>query len=393
MTKLEKFLAVIVCLAVCVQRLSMAAGSILWGLSIAVFLYLLHKHYRQNNFKNLLENCSGYYKAFVIFAVCAIPAIFTSDYFGESMHKFLEMYVYRVMPFFIVTLFIKDMKWLKNIFLIFLFVTGIDSIVALAQVLLNMTSRGWGFGGHSLNLASLLCVVIPILLVVLLDDRFNKRTKLICKLAILFCIIGVFVGKSRGAWLTLAIVLPLVSYSYIIKSKKAIAGALIVCLMIGSVFAVSDTYRNRLVSTINITTDYSNIDRLLIWESTANMVKDYPFFGVGLDQFKKVYDAEYKNPKHKQNLPHTHNNMVQIAAESGLVGLFGFLYLACYIFFKNFNEWRKTKNPYSLMIWGAWLGFMTFGMFDLTIDHSAITKAMWFLFGCILVFKNRKFYI
>ena len=393
MTKLEKFLAVIVCLAVCVQRLSMAAGSILWGLSIAVFLYLLYKHYRQNDLNNLLENCSGYYKAFVIFAVCAIPAIFTSDYFGESMHKFLEMYVYRVMPFFIVTLFIKDMKWLKNIFLIFLFVTGIDSIVALAQVLLNMTSRGWGFGGHSLNLASLLCVVIPILLVVLLDDRFNKRTKLICKLAILFCIIGVFAGKSRGAWLTLAIVLPLVSYSYIIKSKKAIAGALIVCLMIGSVFAVSDTYRNRLVSTINITTDYSNIDRLLIWESTANMVKDYPFFGVGLDQFKKVYDAEYKNPKHKQNLPHTHNNMVQIAAESGLVGLFGFLYLACYIFFKNFNEWRKTKNPYSLMIWGAWLGFMTFGMFDLTIDHSAITKAMWFLFGCILVFKNRKFYI
>lgn len=393
MTKLEKFLAVIVCLAVCVQRLSMAVGSILWGLSIAVFLYLLYKHYRQNDLNNLLENCSGYYKAFVIFAVCAIPAIFTSDYFGESMHKFLEMYVYRVMPFFIVTLFIKDMKWLKNIFLIFLFVTGIDAIVALAQVLLNMASRGWGFGGHSLNLASLLCVVIPILLVVLLDDRFNKRTKLICKLAILFCIIGVFAGKSRGAWLTLAIVLPLVSYSYIIKSKKAIAGALIVCLMIGSVFAVSDTYRNRLVSTINITTDYSNIDRLLIWESTANMVKDYPFFGVGLDQFKKVYDAEYKNPKHKQNLPHTHNNMVQIAAESGLVGLFGFLYLACYIFFKNFNEWRKTKNPYSLMIWGAWLGFMTFGMFDLTIDHSAITKAMWFLFGCILVFKNRKFYI
>ena len=393
MNKTEKVLIVTVCLAVCVQRLSMAAGSILWGLSIAVFLYLLYKHYRQNDLNNLSENCNGYYKAFIIFAICGIPAIFSSEYFGESLHKFLEMYVYRMMPFFIITLFIKDMKWLKNIFLIFLFITGIDSIVALAQVLLNMTSRGWGFGGHTLNLASLLCVVIPILLVVLLDNRFSKKTKSICKIAILFCIIGVFAGKSRGAWLTLAIVLPLVSYSYIVKSKKAIAGALIVCLMVGSVFATSDVYRNRLVSTINITTDYSNIDRLLIWESTANMVKDYPFFGVGLDQFKKVYDAEYKNPKHKQNLPHTHNNMVQIAAESDLVGLFGFLYLACYIFFKNFNEWRKTKNPYSLMIWGAWLGFMTFGMFDLTIDHSAITKAMWFLFGCILVFKNKDYYI
>lgn len=393
MTKVEKFLAVIVCVAVCVQRLSMAAGSILWGISIALFLYFLYKHYKHNDLKCLTENCGGYYKAFAVFAICAVPAVFSSNCFDESLHKFLEMYIYRVMPFFIVTLFIKDMKWLKNIFLIFLFITGIDSIVALAQVLLNMTSRGWGFGGHSLNLASLLCVVIPIFLVALLDDRFSKRTKLICKLAILFCVIGIFAGKSRGAWLTLAIVLPLVSYSYVIKSKKAIAGTLIICLMIGSFFAISDTYRNRLTSTTNITTDWSNVDRLLIWRSTINMVEDYPFFGVGLDQFKKVYDAEYKNPKHKQNLPHTHNNIVQIAAESGLVGLFGFLYLACYIFFKNFNEWRKTKNPYSLMLWGAWLGFMIFGMFDLTIDHSAITKAMWFLFGCILVFKNKDYYI
>ena len=301
MTKVEKFLAVIVCVAVCVQRLSMAAGSILWGISIALFLYFLYKHYKHNDLKCLTENCGGYYKAFAVFAICAVPAVFSSNCFDESLHKFLEMYIYRVMPFFIVTLFIKDMKWLKNIFLIFLFITVIDSIVALAQVLLNMTSRGWGFGGHSLNLASLLCVVIPIFLVALLDDRFSKRTKLICKLAILFCVIGIFAGKSRGAWLTLAIVLPLVSYSYVIKSKKAIAGTLIICLMIGSFFAVSDTYRNRLISTANVTTDYSNVDRLLIWESTANMVKDYPFFGVGLDQFKKVYDAEYKNPKHKQN--------------------------------------------------------------------------------------------
>ena len=393
MYKIEKTLAVIICMAVCIQRLSMAAGSILWGLSIAFFLYLLLKEYKQHNLYCLSKNYRGYYKAFIIFAVCGIPAIFSSDYLGESLHKFLEMYVYRMMPFFIVTLFIKNIKWLKNIFLIFLFITGIDSIVALAQVLLNITSRGWGFGGHPLNLASLLCIIVPMILVILFDDRFSRKTKLICKLAILFCVIGVFAGKSRGAWLTLAIVLPLVSYSYVIKSKKAIFCALIVCLMIGSFFAISDTYRNRLTSTTNITTDWSNVDRLLIWRSTINMVEDYPFFGVGLDQFKKVYDAEYKNPKHKQNLPHTHNNIVQIAAESGLVGLFGFLYLACYIFFKNFNEWRKTKNPYSLMLWGAWLGFMIFGMFDLTIDHSAITKAMWFLFGCILVFKNKDYYI
>ena len=87
MTKLEKFLAVIVCLAVCVQRLSMAAGSILWGLSIAVFLYLLYKHYRQNDLNNLLENCSGYYKAFVIYYCFSQARFIKTNFFVKFTIK------------------------------------------------------------------------------------------------------------------------------------------------------------------------------------------------------------------------------------------------------------------------------------------------------------------
>lgn len=393
MIKAEKYLAVFICIAVCFQRLSMAAGSIFWGLSILTFLYLLYKNYKNKTLSNLKNNYVGYYKAFAIFALCALPAVFVSGDFEESLHKFLEMYLYRVVPFFMVTLFLKDKKWVRNIFLIFIAATSIDSLVAAGQLLLGYGDRGWGFGGHTLNLASLLCVLLPILLVVLLDDNFTHKTKNICKVAVLCCVVGVLAGKSRGAWLTLGIVLPLISYFYIKNSKKVMIYALIICSIIISFFVVSDTYRARIVSTVNVTTDYSNIDRLLIWESSIDMIKDYPFFGVGLDQFKDVYESGYRNPRHKQDLPHTHNNVIQITTESGFVGLFGFLYLACYIFFKNFNEWRKTKNPYSLMLWGAWLGFMSFGMFDVTIDHSAITKAMWFLFGCILVFKNKDYYI
>lgn len=40
------------------------------------------------------------------------------------------------------------------------------------------------------------------------------------------------------------------------------------------------------------------------------------------------------------------------------------------------------------MIWGLWLSCMIFGMFDLIIDHSAITKVWWFLLGMLLVLEN-----
>ena len=297
------------------------------------------------------------------------------------------------MPFFIITLFLKNEILLKKVFLIFIVATSIDSLVAIGQLLFGYGSRGWGFGGNTLNLASLLCVIMPILLIIILDDRFTSKTKSICKIAFICCFVGLLAGKSRGAWLTLAVMLPIVSYIYIIRSKKTMVIFLIICLGIGGFFASSDVFKQRLESISNITTDSSNVERILVWKSCLKMISDYPVFGVGMNEFKTFYDNGYRDIKSEKSLVHAHNNALQIASESGLVGLFGFLYLACYIFFKNFNEWRKTKNPYSLMLWGAWLGFMIFGMFDLTIDHSAITKAMWFLFGCILVFKNKDYYI
>ena len=120
MIKAEKYLTICICIAVCFQRLSMAAGSIFWGLSIAIFLYLLCKNYKNVIFANSAKNYSSYYKAFAVFALCTLPSVlFVSD-LGEGIKKFLEMCIYRVAPFFMVTLFLKNTKWIKNIFWIFL---------------------------------------------------------------------------------------------------------------------------------------------------------------------------------------------------------------------------------------------------------------------------------
>ena len=48
MEKFEKSLFVCICIAVCVQRLSMAIGSIFWGISIALSLYLFYVQYKNN---------------------------------------------------------------------------------------------------------------------------------------------------------------------------------------------------------------------------------------------------------------------------------------------------------------------------------------------------------
>ena len=87
---------------------------------------------------------------------------------------------------------------------------------------------------------------------------------------------------------------------------------------------------------------------------------------------------------------HSHNNIIQIWAETGTIGIFGFLYMSLYVLIANFREWCVSKSPYSLMIWGSWFGFMIFGMFDLIIDHAAITKVWWFVLAMLLYLKNCK---
>lgn len=75
-------------------------------------------------------------------------------------------------------------------------------------------------------------------------------------------------------------------------------------------------------------------------------------------------------------------------AETGFVGLIGWIILSFYILLKNFWPWYKNNDPYALMIWSSWARFMLFGMIDLIVDASAVIKSWWFLFGILLVLKS-----
>jgi hypothetical protein len=55
----------------------------------------------------------------------------------------------------------------------------------------------------------------------------------------------------------------------------------------------------------------------------------------------------------------------------------------------NFKVWLKTRNPYALMLFGMWLGFTVYGIFDYTIGSSIAAKALWYLTGLLVVLKSR----
>ena len=59
---------------------------------------------------------------------------------------------------------------------------------------------------------------------------------------------------------------------------------IILCLLGGSVLS-SPKYVERLSTTLNTTTNRSNVDRIWAWKASWDMFKDYPVNGVGLNNW------------------------------------------------------------------------------------------------------------
>ena len=383
-------MAISLAVALCLQRLFMAIGSIFLGISIVCFLYLLKQSYNDRNLRERIEQYKAYYLIFAFTILSFLPSVIFSENMKDSLKLFCEMWFYRMMPFYIITLFIDSKKLLKLLFICLLCSISIDSLVALGQVLLGITYRGWGFGGNSLNLASILSIVIPIVLVVILDNTFLLNLKKKFSIAFFCMILGVLAGKSRGAWLTLSIVATIIILIYAMRNKRLLVYGILAFICLGGFFVTSNDYKNRFISIADTTINNSNLARISLWKSSWNMIKDHPIVGVGLGQFGNEYQTKYFLEKKFSHYNHCHNNILKIWTETGTIGLIGFLIMSLYILLSNFRIWFKDKNPYSLMIWSSWLSFMIFGMFDVIIDHAAITKIWWFLLGTLLVMLNKR---
>ncbi|EQD32465.1 Lipid A core - O-antigen ligase, partial [mine drainage metagenome] len=74
-------------------------------------------------------------------------------------------------------------------------------------------------------------------------------------------------------------------------------------------------------------TDQTSIQRLDYWKAGLKMVEQHPFLGVGFFNFAPLYAIRYPNRLFfgKAQLPH--NIFVQVATDTGLIGLFVFLVL------------------------------------------------------------------
>lgn len=130
--------------------------------------------------------------------------------------------------------------------------------------------------------------------------------------------------------------------------------------------------------------DTSSIDRRIIWQTAWKMFVFRPLIGVGLGtfmfNFKKFVIAGYPH-----GASYAHNCYLQIASETGILGLISFLFIITLFFYhgiKALNSQAKTFFWYVLLAsLAAMLGYALQMTVDTTFYSLDLGMLFWILLG------------
>lgn len=381
--RFEMIIAICIGIGVCFTRLATAISQISLVLATILGIYLWWKNGKK---LELNTHAKQYIKIAYVFFFATLISIIDVDNKLSVFHSFFDTWVWRFMVFILITAFVKKKDYLLKILAGFFCVFFIDCMTACYQFFILYWERGNGFHGDYLDLTAIICMVLAMSAIILLDSRFESNIKRFAILGIISSIAGLFGCFGRGAFLVSALVAPFYLYYYLRSSKKMAAIILIILCLLGGTILSSPKYVVRLSTTLNTTTNRSNVDRIWTWKSSLNMYLDHPINGVGLNNWSWYYkNAGYKYSEETQNLPHAHSNYMQLLAETGTIGFLGFLSFCMFSLFVPFRRWIRKHNPCDLIFFTVFLASMIlFGVFQPTYRLSSVIRTMWFILALMI---------
>ena len=192
--------------------------------------------------------------------------------------------------------------------------------------------------GHRSFAAEYLLPSLPFMLI--LKEYLPKQKKIYLFSAAIINVSFLLFTRNRSGIIILAVVTILYILFILIRKEKGskiktlspFLGVLVISLLI-SLIPVKGTERPDLESTASTVfdTEYkSNMLRLSFWDASIQMIKEKPITGVGLFKWSGYYpkyNSDYFNDKtvtHVHSI-HSHNDFLELFAESGIAASLIFL--------------------------------------------------------------------
>jgi len=234
--------------------------------------------------------------------------------------------------------------------------------------------RGKGFFSIYMTLAGTLSTAIALLAATLLGASRHRRWLVA---PTLLAVIGLGLTLVRGAWLGCAVAIGLLA-----SLTRRLGPVLLVAAAVLVALAAYAPVQKRLLAALD-PQDASATERLYFWYAGARMVEQSPVLGLGPGGVRRHYPA-FKHPAGmRPRTGHLHNNLVQVAAERGLLGLAAWLWIWVAFYRRAARIYRElppARGDDRALVAGslaAVTGFLVAGLFEYNFGDSEVIDLIW----------------
>jgi len=140
------------------------------------------------------------------------------------------------------------------------------------------------------------------------------------------------------------------------------------------------------------TASAENTARIAIWRANLDIIHDHPLLGLGFGRYKGLALPYYDRHPEADRRSHAHSNVLQIAAEAGLIGLAAFCVVFAVILRRGFEAIGTARGPWE---WatavGACTGIVTFllaGLTQYSFGDAEVAIGMWLTTAVLMRFAE-----
>lgn len=299
----------------------------------------------------------------VLFLITILISIATATYPDISHQNFMLFFSWFVIYFLVINI-VNTPERLYLFLLIYLIAAGKIALgTSKSWALRGFSFTGWGLMGpkgyfqNSGELAILMLMLFPLAFYMYqyFKDKVVWWEKALLMAFWICPILTILGASSRGAQVALVVQLMVMFRASLFRIKPLIG---VIILSTSIYYLLPQEQKDRFSSAGD---DRTSEQRLLYWEHGWDMMKDYPFTGVGYFNFIPYYEAYYSYDMlyPKAQLPH--NIFIQVGTDAGFIALFLFLLLIFYCLYLAIKISRSNQSlPYEKAL-AAGLGFGVIG--------------------------------
>ena len=332
----------------------------------------------------------------------AVSTAFSVDP-ARSVTKSLEAYWILPAYFLVLHEIDADDRRVLTLFKVLAVVSGVVAIYGIAQAFFGwdalrvggndprLFNKGFGyfhatgFFDHHLTYGNSLMMSL-FANVALFFSPISRRWKMALVPLTALALVAFFFTYARGP--LLGFVFGCVIYGYVKGRKYLLIFAAASIALIAAVAYASPTFRDRVQSSF---TSNQNVERIVMWQTTVEMIKDHPWTGSGPSTYRKTilgyrtgYNVSFTSSAH------AHNFYLQTAATCGIPAMLALIWLFARLFacgvasvYHSPPE-RKVYRETVLASLGAMAAFCFAGIFQNNFGDAEVAMLMWLFAATVL---------